>query len=578
MELVDFKNEAKNESNKTENYDSERLWYVEKYGADIPSAKAGLKLSIVVPTFAEMSNDNFWRLLRSIMYQKDVDTNSFEVVCVINNSEEIANSNGGSIGSNQFESRDGKKRYDRYKENQSQIKLIELVREGQKIVSSNFSELDVTEWLNGEIKRKNIELSINERKLLNRFIRTKHTLLCVDASSPGKGLMVDTKTSPISLARDIGSYLVQKRFNELGQKGLIDFLDGDCFMEPGYVNKMMKYIDSGAQVVVKPLKKVVAEIPREILDEHSRYVRVMSAVKYLSTVQTGYDYYGDIFESYELDKKMFPLNKKLGGPQIAVRSDVIREVGGYPTVKYNGDWEFSKKVISKIRPEEIHCMNGSVLMSDRGRDVSIDGKSRAVLTEYLTNTLQRDPMVESRNKSTINQISQDESIFLHDLGALASGHVEQNNLLKEYNDIKWGLFSQSKGERIHLINKVEKWVKLIVEHNYTSLDPNDIIDKIYSSEKVKKTDKDFFELNTVVVELVLEVIKLAKNDSQTKEELVAFTMIWLEKLLPEYFSKPPSSPSDIHSLSRSNNISDYKHIPEAIYLMKSRINKRHLAT
>jgi len=567
------------EASKVEVYERDRAWYKEKYGADVDEPKKELKVSVVIPSFAELESDNFWRMFRSLMYQRGVKQEEYEAICVINNSEEIANlPPDEEAPSNRFEGTSSDLRKQRYKENQDQLRIMKTVKQGQKMVMTGAGSDSVAKWLDDEIGSRDLRISNYERSLMKRFVNTRISLQFVDASSPSRGFERDSAINPIGLARDIGSYLAYNRLKTLGVEGMVDFIDGDCFFDPNYMRYMIEFLESGTDVVVKPLKKVVAEVPRRIEEEPDPYTRVMSAIKYLATVYSSHDYYRDNIDSYGNDGKALPIVDYIGGPQIAIKSSDLPEVGGYSTDRSSEDWAFSRKIIKKYQGKRIGTFkNSCVLMSDRGRDVSTDGRSRGTLSEYKGTQVIRDDDIRNDAESRIGETRRLEENFIQEINTIRSiGNFQAKEWIAEYEAVKQQCYQRNADSRLRLIEKVGHWLEKMAVMDYKNKHAIELIDEMCKNHKVKKSDRDFFEQNLVLVDLAVEVLKMSEEGSDTPEDKALLATMWLETLLPEYFQVPPEKLPDVSKAKESDNVANYSHIDEAIYLMRARLRDRML--
>lgn len=560
-------------------YEIERQWYLDKYGSDVSKPSDQLKVSIVIPTFAELESNNFWRMLRSLMYQREVDQRCFDVICVVNNSEEVSRiSNPDEMKSDKFEGHSSEKRLGRFQENKNQLSILKIINEAKDMLSRDPDSTGVDHHIDSELKRQNVVLSEYEIDLMKRMARTKIKLNFVDASSPGRGFEKSDQKSPISLARDIGSFIAYKRFKEIGKDGIIDFIDGDCFLDPKYIATLVDHLEKGADIIVKPLKKVVAEIPRDIALEPDRKKRILSGIKYLATSLGGSDYHIGIVEGID-SKGRYNISTILGGPQVSIKASCLAEVGGYPTVRSNGDWRFSEKVVRKYQGQQIQTMtDSSVIISDRGRDVSIDGINRSSLAGGIDHITERDPDTNSESTWKIETMISYEVGLMNDIDHIHSTRMSPithpEGLKLEYERLKEELFQKASAEKKLLIKRIEKVVKDIVQIDYRSIDPKILIETLENNHKLKPSDKDFLEENKLLTEIVLEAVCMA-YEGGNKENInhVRSTMEVLSMILPEYFKTPPEHSPEL-SKTADNNLGDYRHIPTAQYLMRSRIRNR----
>lgn len=560
-----------------ETYERDRQIFKEEYGRDLDKPSENLKVSVVIPSFAELKNDNFWRLFRSLMYQRGVRPDEYEVIVVVNNSAEIANHPvNQSVEMNTFEGTTGELRMERYRENQDHLTVMKIAKKAQEMVGNGEKVAVVNDWLNKEIEDKRLELSDYEKKLMIRFARTQVSLQFVDASSPDHGLALDDHTSPIGLVRDIGSYLAYERFKETGASGIVDFIDGDCFFPPNYMRSLLDQREMGVDVVVKPLRKVVAEIPREITEQPNRFVRVMSTVRYLTGVLASRDYTDVTIDLFDADTIGYPIYPVLGGPQLAVRSSALPDVGGYPTYRKNSDFAFSREVVNKYQGPRIGTLiESSVLMSDRGRDVSIDGKSKLKLFEDPEiDYLDRPAEFKFWTDGRLMWIKQKDEFVRHELTIVAGfGSYTLEELISEYERNLDMVYRREADQRVFTIEKVGRLLELISSQGLENMQITEIINEMHRLHQISGSDVDFFQQNMVLVELAIDSLAMAKYGSEYYKETAIEAMGFLKRLLPEYFEVPPEKRPSASDITKDDNIANYYHVMEAIYITRAKIRE-----
>ena len=566
----------------SEVYYENRHWYLEKYGVDIDPPNLDLKFTIIIPTFAELESDNFWRLVRSLVYQRGVRQTEYDVICVINNSDSLAElSNGEVHNSHPFEGSTGEVRKKRFQENQDQILIIRTMQYGQRLIGSGVGLEEVVNLMEAEMQENGVRITDHELSLIKRFVKSKVKLQCIDASSLSRGFVDDVNVSPISLARDIGSFIAQDRFNQnLGRPGMVDFLDGDCFIDPNYASNMIKALEAGSLVVAKPLKKLILEIPKSIEEANeTRYMKIVSTLRYLLTsLSGGIDYYMDIVNHFDFDSKKWNVSLQLGGPQLALRSDCFAQINGYPTGKYNGDWDFSRNVVKEYQGDKITTFQRSrVLMSDRGRDVSIDGNGRGELTGYNDGKLGRDPSWSYSTRNKLSALKKEEEILkknIHEIELL--GWAKSQDLLDEFCELKRKIYEHDAKTRELTIEKTNRLLSVVLEMDFLSMSSAELVERAYVTNLIREMDRDYFEENQTLVDLAVEVLKLSKENSTNDFYALALAKMRLIELLPEYFEAPPSKTPDIQEMTQESNLGNYMYLVEAIYLMKAKMRDRFI--
>jgi len=365
-------------------FDAEHKDIVVEYGQELLKPSTELKVSIVVPVLAELDNDNFWRLLRSLTTQRGVNGKEFEVLYVVNNSIQTVMGEVPNESNRGFEGESAHVRQARFQENQRTIVLIRemnLAREG--VDEKNVDEA-ITRLVEKVVTR-GVVISPFEREVMRSYLLSETNFNAVDCSSPTKAFDLDEKTGPIGTAKNIGGHLAFERLAATKDgHGYIDFVDGDCFLSSTYVSNLIEKMNDGAEVVYKPLERQIVDVPDTVKNlGKNDMARMPSFVKYLVGMFTALDYYRDVYEmgyakpSSTRDKVL--VNGQVGGPQLTVDSNFFRELGGYPTISERAeDWQFASNVDfrnlnRKVAMMTEACVNFRIvagkgqLMADRGQ-------------------------------------------------------------------------------------------------------------------------------------------------------------------------------------------------------------------
>ncbi len=565
----------KPESPKQSDYEIRHREIISRYGSDLPAGLDHLRTVTVVPSLAELSNDNFWRLLRSLSTQKNVDQRTVAILLVINNSQSAI---GGEKPNNNYEGNSSQMIHDRYLENQKHLQLLREINRLQ-VETATAPDATIANSVRTSIEhlRQSVEISDWEAKLIMTAVRNGTQIFGVDCSSVGRAFAPVSKMynneNPIGKARDIGGHLADELFRRGGSKhGLIDFLDGDCFVSPEYYFELQQLSDKYPnRVIVKPMVAQPVDIPFNISEKKNPTSRLASLVVYLTTSIT------HIRNRYLLMSSRSA--GALGGPQLAVPSSIFQEINGYPTRGTSEDFVFSH-TLSDDRFVKEMTFAAKVYLSDRGRVGSTDGSGRGnALPKNVTEQDTVSPIrkeVSEKIEDTLSSLLEQNSRY--EKGANSKDYLRLRKQEFHLESLRRKIFIQYArrliGEVCDIINK----------HEGSPISPAQVIDAI---PNLNSRYKDFLHGNPLLVELIITAHQITREgkEFQVRRSSTSpanldstMTMELISRCLPEYFSQPTKSePSYAKTtaalLSGGGNIRDYIHIASAAFKFRSKYTK-----
>lgn len=243
--------EEKNEKEFVDIFLESKREYIEKYGKELPIPNEELKVAIVVPILAEYANGNFWRLLQSIASQKEVSQEYLEVICVINNSNAVAERATAKAEDNEDE--EVTIRINRFLENQTNLFVIDAIRGSQEDYRKGENLEVIEERMIMNLRERGVELTGQELVIVRNLLSSKACVIAVDCSTAGRGLRANSNESPVGIAVDIGTAIACDRLTKKGDlEGLIGVIDGDCFISDGFFKEVFEMKNEGVKVVEIP--------------------------------------------------------------------------------------------------------------------------------------------------------------------------------------------------------------------------------------------------------------------------------------------------------------------------------------
>lgn len=269
------------------------------------------KLAIVVPVYAEYDNGNIFRLIDSFSRQS-VATNQFEVVCVVNNSPDVA-----------------QKQTNAFLENQDTLDLEDVLK-GTKPIPEGLSDY--------------------RREVLERARDKGLVVHMIDLSSQGI-------EKNIGRIRDIGLQEVSRRFQQNGQgeMGIVAQLDADTVVEPRYVQKVLQeFSRPEVDSLFINLDYFVPEGSKELFETSFHHQFKIAMEQWLNTVR---------LRSVEV-----------GGPQSIGRVKAYREAGGISHQDMAEDFVLARNLSERTNYK--FGSNIRVYTADRARAEGYDAQMR----------------------------------------------------------------------------------------------------------------------------------------------------------------------------------------------------------
>lgn len=552
---------------------------LDQYGTEVPDLASSppKKTVLVVPSLAEFSNDNFWRLLRSLALQQGVDQADFATLIVVNNSSRSVDLPGGDLSQNKseslglvarFEGRDSDLLTARYQENQMHLGVLRLFTETKTLLeNTNPGDREkIVEYSLQNLQNSVPAISKHELSVFRLALIRGVNIFGVDASSRGKALVIeDSKRNPIGLARNIGGHIAYELLNRFGvPDSLIDFLDGDAFPSNNYFKEMSELgaLARGGYVV-KPMLPQVVDIPRSIAEIEDKYRKIASLIQYLvSSVHRRRGRYWPLFPS-----------RVLGGPQIAVSPALFRSVGGYPINGDNEDYVFADSL--KEYGRCIPMKKEVVYLSDRDRIGSTDwidsGKAIRVGRQMET-------IVDARKTA-------DQETRQTALSVIGLNQTLERRFGKAYETLRAELFEKESAGRRIFIKVATDTIRTICDEYSHIRNEGDKITILLTAlrEKISPRQYDFLCNNTALLSALTTTYDIVVSGKNTVDKLLPpenylptsydhadVVISLLRQYLPEYFLAPPDEEPvyDLETVRRfpgTVNFRDYVHIYEASY-------------
>lgn len=547
-----------------ERFEEKNREIVERYGSELESPEENLKVVCVVPALAELSNGNFWRLLRSLARQRGVDQAEFEVLYVVNNSQLTAERVENSLSTNvpnmvyKFEGHTSELITERYHENQKTLAIIKLIEGGDVDGLSDPA----------------VGLSEEEKRVAEWAIKQKVRIHAVDVSSSGKAISVDDGDNAIGISRDIGGRLAYERLMDLGREnGLIDYIDGDCFLPPNYFRSLVPVAESGYSAVWKPLHLYTPEMPEMIESYERPLVRLAALINYLSNSLMYIDYYGNGLSRIDVDGKN-PFST--GGPQIAVTPETFREVEGYPRNTFVEDYLFGQKVRDEVGDNVFYLEESEVYLSDRGREGSIDGSRRGVFgggAESLEN-VRGGETIELSGRNADRLLRLNSKVYSDiDKAGETIGLVKED-WYKRYEDLRRYYFNLERIQRGAFIRAASVIIDQVCQVIEARREEGEIdwVEDLRSSGQLTERELSFLKMNPVLIGGIVTVAEMSMTFGAKMDAVGLADSVkrFFRKNLPEYFADPPEEELDYLNTDPDDaNVRDLIHIQKAAYMLRA---------
>lgn len=265
------------------------------------------EVSVVIPAYAERGM--ILRSLESLVQQKDIEKNQFEVIVVVNNPP--VQPERAAQDSDSDYTRKTDLYYQALKENQEVIRLIQLIQG----------------------KELGLMISAGEAETVNRIRESGLRIHVIDKASPGHTLSPDRAN--VGGARNRGvAEAVERFFIQAKRNGVIVQTDADVRLDEKYISRAHQFFEQHPKVVGVSGKSDF-ELP-------------VGDPFYLRTTL-----YSDILRKYELllragyeDPSGQKMKKTIsfGGANMASRAFQTAYIGGVPQLYTGEDSAFGEKL------------------------------------------------------------------------------------------------------------------------------------------------------------------------------------------------------------------------------------------
>ena len=555
--------EAKEESNllelpPEERYREAHTRYIEKYGQGLPAPDKALGVVTVVPVYNELGNDNFWRLLRSLVTQEETKE-SHEVLYVVNNGIKGAKAQTEAFANNQ--------------KTLDILRTLEKMQSEQQDGNVDFAavaqKFGFTKW---------------EEEVFAAAVARKVHIHGIDASSQDKAIEA-TVFNPRGRARDIGGHIAHERLRGVGneQNGRIDFIDADCYLSPNYYSALERRGPEDKLLV----KGLVAYTPDVFqFEETGDDVRDAAVlVRYLrEAVFEGRVRYSLGYHNNEDDEGH--------GPTIVTDPASFEKVGGYPHwlketenkafhARFQNpsknaslaisegnleDYRFKANLLKVIEKKDRKPNEATVFVSHRIREGNVDG-------EELRNMLfDRQPVGKVELDRVAEISDHTDAIFR----MLIEKAFVPGGSGKGFDEIRARAFHRESVQRRVSLQRMKKLLPIMLESS-----------DMESMQGVTNREKDFLLANPSLFHLVKKVERITANETDYSGlPALDRTMRFLETYLPDYFKEPPSAEPDLKKTweelfvnsdkkqPSSYVLRDYVHLARALYDYKQQEKQR----
>jgi len=274
------------------------------------------EVSIVIPAYGE--RDVIFRPIESLIHQKHVSPQSFEVIFVINNPGGVP----------------------QRKQNMSDADYERTVAQYHAALEENQTCLDIIRYINGaEIT---IDLSDTERKIIKKIQERGIKIFAIDKATPGNEL--PHGQANVGGARNRGVVEAVARFYEQKHSnGIIGQTDADTKLDEKYVFNLIKVFRDNPEVI---------GVAGSLEFEETEQSDLFQNISYYSELQYNYGKVLDLYLYDNSEKVETPQSKvvSFSGANMASRAYEAALVGGVPKIGGGEDPEFGKRLakIGKI--------------------------------------------------------------------------------------------------------------------------------------------------------------------------------------------------------------------------------------
>lgn len=510
-----------------------------------PNPQPELNVITVIPIYAELSNNNFFRYLRGASLQT-VPSDLHETVLVCSN-----------LVQDTVLTDENAERYANYLENQETIRIVHFINQ-------HIQDTDKTE-LKEQIETSFPSLTKFEKEMILLAIQRRVRLIIIDLSSPENA---DDQPFDFGKTVNIGAHLAFLRFQQLNKDGLIDFLDGDCMMAHSYVKELSALANqSDFQAIIKWPTIITPEQPlptkkdgEHLLDLLFFYGKVLTFTRIHYTLDDMPEYFPESGEAWFSNHKL------------TARSSTFREIGGYPERASiaNADFKFSGLLTAHADKKVFYIDRPIYYLSDRGRESSVDGQDILIGAPSTLDELRT--QMHAEGHELIKKLCRLDEV----IARLCQDH-DQTQVHEEYLRFRRKAFARERIQHNAFLSHIDKLVSAV--NDAMSYQPDYSVPEIIDTIEVPERWRDFFSTNPVLIQEIIAVI--SRNRDQ-EGDLINNVMAELQLLLPEYFTQITSHQEPTYiprRLGENANIREYIHLVDAInYFMTHIVNLRNHST
>lgn len=505
------------------------------YGKELPPPSPELKYTIVVPAYMEFKH--LLQFICSLLKQKGDPFGKIEILYVVNNTKETAESKTKA-----------------FQENQSTLALLQFIAESTLITDD--------EVVPKELAMKFPELSELEKSWILGCIRRSIKIHGIDASSAGaktekfSNLKADQCRS---LSCNIGAHLAINRMSS-SQDKFIDIVDADCLLPEKYFVRILQQLESAqAESFIKQLE-FKPELPDEIINLPDNLYKLLLIRDTLLRTLRDSKFKGLSFVHFIFDHGATPI----------ISTSLFSKIGGYPLTKDTGaDEIFARKIWSEEPPKRIDDTTIQVL--DRLRPESTYGKFSL---QDQTAPASEDTLIELLLHETPDKIKSLQ-YYISEISQTDSYYLQEN--FDQYWRERYKFYKLNRNHRIHFLAAFKKIIPHLIAMDKPLTEKNvlgSLLQEIpkYYRDILESSESYIYFCQTAIVTLrTSELREKLGLDSQLPFDEILWK--FLEKFLPEVFEQPlekePDSYQDyltaLQARGEKPNISNFIHIMQANY-------------
>ncbi len=529
-------------------FDQENRRVNEIFAGKLPQPSKKLCVVTVVPALNELRNNNFWLFLYTLSHQFVNPSHDYEVLYVVNNTEELLH-----------------KQSEEYIDNQSLLKILRVLRVAIDMVRNDQTSFErIDEFVN--LQLLGMDLTPWQKKIILFAIRRRVPIIGVDLSS--SGFTVDTIfdhtefDNKIGTAFNIGSHLAYSRLSMSEtptNRQYIDFLGADCMLPRDYYKEMIQRLKEAnyPKFVSKSIRTSIYEIGYRITEEIDPCKKLARLIdQFRQTISFHYSY--------------LHTPKAKAGVSQCLSVDTLRQCGGYPYIyRFDPDYALYKKVVTTTGVDSFGLSEPHVELNHRSRNGSFDGRYVGLLAGY-TNISGIDTLVKILDKKPETA----ELLFW-----LERDEIIMNNthLRNEYIKLKRKYYREEVRLKMIFINLSKRLIKALVENKRK---PNEnrsaYLNRLLLLGLISSDLHTFVLSNQAIIDLVENLFSILDNfelGDVIMTESDDFSTVWdfLVRYVPEYFALPATQELDFGLVRKAIadnepiNLGDFMYLPRALY-------------